>query len=91
MRRRERAPPILCSVWLAGCATSALDMAPSGLIGRGTPPPPQSGEIIAGERGISGAADGYVLPTNPALASIPPPLAFNAAKEERNCKNPQIA
>jgi outer membrane protein len=74
MRRPERAIIlVLSSLWLAGCATSALNMAPERPDRPWGPATTENGEIIAGEPGTSGTAAGYVLPLNQALASVPPP------------------
>jgi outer membrane protein len=81
MRRREQALfVILVSVWLAGCATSALDMAPERPDRPFVPKVTESGEIIAGERRAATAADTYVLPPNPALAQVPATPAVDADK-----------
>lgn len=53
---------VLLALALAGCATSALDMAP---------PSPDTPWPAAAGTGSS--AGGYVLPPDPALAAIPPP------------------
>jgi len=63
---------------LAGCATSALDMAPSQPDRPWTPPINASGEIIPGAKPLP-SADGasYELPTNSKLASVPTPPAID--------------
>jgi outer membrane protein TolC len=71
---------VVSSLGLAGCATSALDMAPERADRPWTPATTANGEIVAGAPGTSDTAKGYVLPSNPALASIPPPPAVDAAK-----------
>lgn len=53
---------LLVALTLTGCATSALDLAP---------PSPDTPRPTAAGAGSS--AGGYVLPPNPALATIPPP------------------
>jgi outer membrane protein TolC len=60
---------------LAGCATSALDLAPSSPDTPWTPATSARGEIIAGERAPvrQPRNESYVLPANPALASLPAP------------------
>jgi outer membrane protein TolC len=68
------------SLWLAGCATSALDMAPERPDRPWTPAMTASGEIIPGARSVAGASAGYVLPPNPALASVPPPPSIDTAR-----------
>ena len=73
MRRRDVAATIVWSLWLAGCATSALDMAPDRPDKPWVPATTENGEIIAGEHQAPATADGYVLPGNPALAKFPSP------------------
>jgi outer membrane protein len=82
MRRRNGAiTAMLFPVWLAGCATSALDMAPERPDRPWEPPTTASGEIIAGEAQASTTSEGYVLPANPALGKIsPPPPGVEAAR-----------
>jgi len=79
MCRREAAF-VLSSLWLVGCSTSALEMAPERPDRPWVPATTPSGEIIAGERSAAGAAHGYVLPPNPALANVPPPPVVDTAK-----------
>jgi outer membrane protein len=71
---------ILSSLWLAGCATSALDMAPERPDRPWTPATTPSGEIIAGQRGTSDTSSGYVLPANQALAAVSTPPAVETGK-----------
>jgi len=81
MRGREGAiGVILASLWLSGCATSALDMAPERADRPWMPATTADGEIIAGVRGTSGAEGGYVLPADPALGQVPPPQAVDGSK-----------
>lgn len=81
MRRLEGAiTAVLVSVWLAGCATSALDMAPERPDQPWVPATTESGEIIAGAHQATPTADGYVLPANPALGNIPPPQSIDASQ-----------
>lgn len=81
MRRHESAiAAALASLWLAGCATSALDMAPDRPDRPWAPATSSQGEIIAGARASANAAGGYVLPANPELAHVPSPPAIDAAK-----------
>jgi outer membrane protein TolC len=80
MRRLNAAIAAVSSLWLAGCATSALDMAPERPDRPWVPTTTANGEIVAGAHQAPPTADGYVLPANPALASIPPPPAVDAAK-----------
>ena len=66
---------VLVSVSLAGCATSALNMAPYRPNAPWIPATGPEGEIAAGERGPADQPNhgSYVLPANRALAGIPPP------------------
>jgi outer membrane protein TolC len=80
MRRLEGSIVGLASLLLAGCATSALEMAPERPDQPWSPATTADGEIIAGERGVSAAPAGYVLPANPALAAVPPPPAVDPAR-----------
>jgi outer membrane protein len=66
---------VLVSVSLAGCATSALNMAPDRPNAPWIPATGPGGEIAAGERGPADQPNhgSYVLPANRALAGIPPP------------------
>jgi outer membrane protein len=67
--------PVLLSLQLAGCATSALTLAPDRPDAPWRPATNPSGEIIAGERAPSERApnDNYILPSNGNLAGVPPP------------------
>ena len=83
MRRRFDAPlALLSAAWLVGCATSALEMAPDRPDQPWTPATTESGEIIPGKRGVPSVATGagYVLPSNAAVAGVPPPPAVDASK-----------
>jgi outer membrane protein len=81
MRRREAAiAAILSSVWLAGCATSALDMAPQRPDRPWAPATTEGGEIIAGKPQRPPTAEGYVLPANPVLGQVPSPPSVDAAR-----------
>jgi outer membrane protein TolC len=74
MRRLDRAlAAALAAASLAGCATSALEMAPARPDRPWTPATTGEGEIIAGARPRADAGAGYVLPANPQLATLPPP------------------
>jgi outer membrane protein TolC len=66
---------VLFSLPLAGCATSALNMAPGRPNAPWSPATGPDGEIVAGRRGPSDQPNnGYVLPANRELAEIPPPV-----------------
>jgi outer membrane protein len=81
MRRREAAiAAVLSAVWLAGCATSALDMAPERPDRPWVPATTETGEIIAGEHQAPPTAAGYVLPANPALGKVPVPPSVDAVR-----------
>ena len=81
MRRRKGIiAAVLSSVWLAGCATSALDMAPERPDRPWVPATTESGEVIAGEPQAPPTAEGYVLPANPILGKVPSPPTVDAAK-----------
>ncbi len=70
----------LCAVWLAGCATSALDMAPERPDRPWAPATTGSGEIIAGAPPGQPTAEGYVLPANPALGQVRSPPTVDTAR-----------
>jgi outer membrane protein TolC len=82
MRRFDSAPAVLSAAWLAGCATSAIKMAPDRPDRPWTPATTESGEIIPGKQGVPHAANGsgYVLPSNTTVASVPPPPSLDSAK-----------
>jgi outer membrane protein len=69
--------PVLLSLQLAGCATSALNMAPDRPDAPWTPAITPDGEIVAGERATPNqpANGNYVLPSNSNLAGVPPPVS----------------
>jgi len=80
MRRRETAIAVLSSAWLAGCATSALDMAPERPDRPWAPATTASGEIIAGKPQRPPTAEGYVLPANPVLGRVPSPQGVDTTR-----------
>ena len=81
MRRRDGAiAAVMSSVWLAGCATSALEMAPDRPDRPWVPATTETGEIVAGARPAPPTAEGFVLPANPALGKVPPPPSVDAAR-----------
>jgi outer membrane protein TolC len=76
MRRLEHVlTAVFASASLAGCATSALEMAPVRPDRPWTPAVTGEGEIVAGAKPRADAAAGFVLPSNDRLASLPPPPA----------------
>jgi outer membrane protein TolC len=82
MRRFDAARVVLAAMWLAGCATSAIEMAPERPDRPWTPATDPSGEIIPGKQGISQAANGagYVLPSNTAVGNVLPPPSLDTNK-----------
>jgi outer membrane protein TolC len=68
---------VLLSLQLAGCATSALILAPDHPDAPWTPATDPDGEIVAGEHAAPGQPlnNNYVLPSNSNLASVPPPAS----------------
>ena len=79
-RHKATVAAILSLLWLAGCATSALDMAPERPDRPWEPATTKSGEIIAGEPQRPPTAEGYALPPNPALGQIQSPPGVDAVK-----------
>jgi outer membrane protein len=79
-----RAPkPILaCALplLLAGCATSAIEMAPERPDRPWHPQVTPDGEIVAGGPSHGANAGGYILPANPALGVLPPPPSLDAER-----------
>ena len=65
-------------LFLAGCATSALQMAPPRYDRPWQPQTTAAGEIIPGELPAENPTGPYVLPSNPALGVVPPTPAVNA-------------
>src|ERR1700679_3813377 len=65
---------VLLTLSLAGCATSAVDMAPDRPDQPWTPATSPDGEIVAGQRASPEQQPNasYVLPSNRDLAAIPP-------------------
>ena len=81
MRRRNGTiAAVVSSVWLTGCATSALDMAPERPDRPWVPATTESGEIIAGEPQAPATAEGYVLPANPVLGQVPSPPSVDTTR-----------
>lgn len=73
--------PMLAALALAGCATSAVDLAPPAPDRPWQPPTTAGGEIVAGAASQPAPQDRpsrYVLPANSALATIAPPAALEA-------------
>jgi outer membrane protein len=79
-RRKATVVAVLSSIGLAGCATSALDMAPERPDRPWVPAMTESGGIITGTLHPPPTSEGYVLPANPVLDRVSPPPAVDAAK-----------
>ena len=73
----ERLGASLFALALAGCATSALDLAPA-RPDRPWNAPVEAGEIVAAPASPAPPSGGYVLPPNPAMAKVEPPPALQA-------------
>ncbi len=75
MGRLKRAVALaISSIWLAGCAISALDMAPEHPDQPWNPATTATGEIIPGAKAPPDASGpSYVLPSNAEVAAVPPP------------------
>ena len=73
MLRFENVLLVTLSIALAGCATSALDMAPARPDHPWIPATTATGEIIPGKSAASVSADSpdYTLPSNSTLANVP--------------------
>ncbi|MEJ8845461.1 TolC family protein [Variovorax rhizosphaerae] len=74
MHQPEKLATAMCSLVLAGCASTALDMVPSRPDRPWRPAISVGGEILAnGAGGVATSDNGsYVLPSNPALAVVKP-------------------
>lgn len=74
--------PALLFLALAGCATSSVDMAPRRPDRPWVPRTRSGGAIVPGAPpAVDSGANGYVLPFNPALATVPDPLALDQRHE----------
>jgi outer membrane protein TolC len=75
MRRLKRAVALaISSFCLAGCAISAVDMAPDRPDQPWNPATTSTGEIIPGAKAPPGGVNpGYVLPSNAEVAAVPSP------------------
>ena len=73
---------LLLSALLAGCASSAIEMAPEQPDRPWTPATTSAGEIIPDEKPppLQPRSDTFVLPSNTALAELPPPLELDRDK-----------
>ncbi|HEX3364149.1 TolC family protein [Phenylobacterium sp.] len=77
MRAFERLGACLFALFLAGCATRDLDLAPD-RPDRPWNAPVRAGEIIAAPASPAPPSAGYVLPPNPAMAKVEPPPTLQA-------------
>jgi outer membrane protein len=75
MRQLKRAAALaVASIGLAGCAISALDMAPERADQPWNPATTATGEIVPGAKPLpEGSGQGYVLPSNADVAAVPAP------------------
>jgi outer membrane protein TolC len=75
MRRLKRAVAFaIFSFCLAGCAITAVEMAPDRPDQPWNPATTATGEIVPGAKAPPGSANpGYVLPSNAEVATVPPP------------------
>ncbi len=74
---RTRLVPLL-ALCLSGCATSALQMAPPAPDRPWAPSVDASGALVAqASSSTAPPAQGYVLPPNPAAATLPPPPSID--------------
>jgi outer membrane protein TolC len=80
MHRLETVPAFCLALLLAGCATSAVEMAPERPDRPWAPAVTPGGEIVAGSRSSAAVPGGYLLPANPALGVLPAPPALDSAK-----------
>lgn len=72
---------LLTAAFLAGCATSSLDIAPEQPDRPWTPKTGANGEIVPGAKAPpASSADTYVLPSNSDLSEPPPPLLLRHDK-----------
>ena len=78
---RQHRSALALPLFLAGCATSAIEMAPERPDRPWRPAVTSGGEIVAGSRSNSSAgASGYILPANPALSVVVPPPTLDDAR-----------
>ena len=73
---------MLLGALLAGCASSAIEMAPDQPDRPWTPATTRTGEIVPDEKppAEQPKSETFVLPSNTALAELPPPLEFDRQK-----------
>ena len=76
--RKTEVLAALASLLVAGCATSALRMAPPRYDRPWQPQTTEAGEIVPGELPSQNPSGPYLLPSNPALGVMPPTASVNA-------------
>jgi outer membrane protein TolC len=81
-RPRGRLAVVALAIWLAGCATSSVELAPDRPDRPWAPATTGAGAIVPGAiipgATAPGGGQGYVLPSNPEAAALPAPPAFDA-------------
>jgi outer membrane protein len=78
MRLHEGLTCAACLSLLSACATSSLNMAPDRPDAPWRPATSANGEIVAGPPADGQPTEGYVLPSNAALAVLPSPTKLEA-------------
>lgn len=81
--RRHGALVLLLSLGLAGCATSAIELAPERPDRPWVPATADNGEIVPGKAGTAPSAGAYVLPPQRGLGYVPPAAAIDTRKTYR--------
>src|SRR5262245_19214912 len=80
MRALESIRLFVLGAMLAGCATSAVEMAPERADRPWRPQTTSDGEIIPGREAATTQDNGYVLPSNRTLSGLPAPFETEAGK-----------
>jgi outer membrane protein TolC len=82
-RRHGAVAVLLLSLWLAGCATSAIELAPERPDRPWVPATSDNGDIVPGKAGTAPSASGYMLPPQRGLGYVPPAAAIDGRKVYR--------